>query len=258
MVQRIFAIIGYPIGQVRSPEVFNTRLKAAGSNNLMVPLEVAPEDFASAVAGLRVMVNFAGLVVTVPHKIRAAELAIRSSARVRAAGAANLLRPISGGWEAELTDGIGFVAGLLAEGHAVAGQRVAIVGAGGAGLAIAEALLAAGAEVAITDVNPARCEAAGQRLSGLGRFRIAAPSRNDGIVVNATPLGMAAGDPIPVDLDAIGPEALVAEAIMKPAMTPLLEQAERRGHRTHAGRHMLDGQVPAIWDFLGMPDGRAG
>lgn len=252
MTQQLFAIIGHPIGQARSPTVFNARLTEAGSTARMIPLDVAPADFETALAGLRVTRNFAGLVVTVPHKIAAAELAAVRSPRVEAVGAANLLRPVAGGWEADLSDGIGFLEGLRTEGHHVAGTSVAVIGAGGAGLAIAEALLSAGATVSISDIDVERAALAVSRLASFGEIRAEAPGLDHRIVVNATPVGMDGDTRLPVAFETLGPDALVAEAVMKPPVTPFLSEAALLGHPTHEGRHMLDGQVPAIWNFLQM------
>jgi shikimate dehydrogenase len=248
----LYAILGHPVGQARSPAVFNALLARAGRAAEMVALDVAPEDFATALAGLRGLRNLGGLVVTVPHKLAAAELASARTARVALLGAANLLRPVPGGWEADLSDGQGFVTGLRRRGLALAGLPAAVVGAGGAGLAIAEALLAAGARVSITDRQAGRAERACHLLAGCGAVDAEPPGLQHRLVVNATPVGMG-GDPgMAIDLDHIAAGALVAEVIMKPAMTPLLQAAAARGHPVQEGRHMLDGQVPAIWDFLGM------
>ncbi|WP_191090049.1 shikimate dehydrogenase family protein [Histidinibacterium aquaticum] len=252
MAQRLYGIIGYPIGQARSPEVFNDLLRQAGEDAVMMPLEVAPERFEDCLDGLRAIANFAGLVVTVPHKLAAARIASRRSKRVERVGAANLLRPVAEGWEADLSDGIGFVAGLRASGHSVEGQFVSVVGAGGAGVAISEALLSAGARVSITDIDGKKASEAARRLSSVGHIEVRKPSLEHSLVVNATPVGMAGDPQLPLNLDDLGPAALVAEAIMKPPVTPLLKEAARRGHSIHEGSHMLDGQVPAIWDFLGM------
>jgi shikimate dehydrogenase len=57
---------------------------------------------------------------------------------------------------------------------------------------------------------------------------------------------------LPLDLAQLNHQALVADAIMKPPITPLLAQAQAAGHPILEGRHMLDGQVDPIWDYLGM------
>jgi shikimate dehydrogenase len=129
------------------------------------------------------------------------------------------------------------------------------VGAGGAGIAIATALLEAGAaQVALGDIDSARADSACRRLSATwpGRVDLRKPSPNDRLVINATPLGMQADDPLPFELRGLDPQAVIADAIMKPPRTRLLLEAARLGHPTHAGRHMLDAQAEALWRFLDM------
>ncbi|MDQ0474136.1 shikimate dehydrogenase family protein [Labrys wisconsinensis] len=251
----LYAIIGDPIAQARSPALFNALYAARAVDAAMVALEVPASGLASLLDGLREVRNFGGAVITVPHKIAAAGLAAGVSDRVRIAGAANVLRPVPGGWEADLLDGIGFVAGLSQCGVAAEGLAAAVVGAGGAGLAIAAALLAAGAaRVAIADRDADRARAAVARLgaSHPGRVERRDPGPQDDLAVNATPCGMAPGDPLPFEVAGLRAGAVVADAIMKPAVTPLLEAAARRGLATCEGRLMLDGQAEAIWDFLRM------
>lgn len=250
----LYGIIGHPVGQVRSPSLFNGRFAAAGIDAVMVPLDVPPQSFARVLGAMRDCANVAGLVVTVPHKLQAAALARSSSQRVGIVGAANVLRPVDGGWEAELFDGVGFVAGLKAQGHSAAGMNACVVGAGGAGLAIAEALLAEGAQVVIGDIDRDRARNAALRLREVygNRIAVGEPSADHQLVVNATPVGMAGDPSLPFDLDRLRRDAVVADAIMKPPVTPLLERAAARSHPIIAGKHMLDGQVQAIWDFLNM------
>jgi shikimate dehydrogenase len=257
MVRAIYAIIGDPIGQARSPEVFNARFAQHGIDAVMVPLEVPSRGLAIVLDGLRATRNFGGAVITVPHKIAVAEFAQEKSTRVRIAGAANVLKPTARGWSADLFDGTGFVAGLAAQGFPVKQRSVAIVGAGGAGLAIAAALLEAGAgSIGLSDRDPQKTASAIARLSENYPERASArlPGPSDTLVVNATPTGMALDDPLPVDLDRLHPQAIIAEAIMKPAVTRLLAEASRRGHPTLEGRHMLDGQIEAIWTFFADSD----
>src|SRR3712207_9586651 len=66
--------------------------------------------------------------------------------------------------------------------------------------------------------------------------------------VDATPLGLKPGDPLPFDLRGLAPEAIVCDIIMKPKETALLRAARERGMRTHYGHHMLDAQIPMYLD----------
>jgi shikimate dehydrogenase len=255
MTRRLNAIIGDPIAQARSPEVFNRLFAERGVDAEMVALHVRPAQLQAALDGLAAIENFGGAVITIPHKPAAAALAAQRSPRVQLAGAANALKRTPAGWAADLFDGVGFVAGLARSGRRPDIESAAIVGAGGAGVAIATALLEAGAgRVALHDIDVARAEAACLRLSATwpGRVEVRLPGSSDRIVVNATPAGMRETDPLPIDLGKLDPRALVADAIMKPPRTALLIEAARRGHPVQEGRHMLDAQAEALWDFLDM------
>jgi shikimate dehydrogenase len=253
---RLFAIVGDPIAQARSPEVFNRLFKERGVDALMAPLLVRPPEFALSLSGLRAVENMAGLIITVPHKVAAAGLAKRSSPRVSLAKAANALRPCVGGWEGDLFDGEGFARGMEAQGHGLKGARCGLVGCGGAGAAIALALLERKvASLSVWDVNQARAADLVQRLRIVAavEIAIAAPGASCDVAINATPLGMSEDDAVPIALSALPPHAVVADAIMKPPRTKLLREAELRGHPIQEGRHMLDNQVEAIWSFFGLP-----
>lgn len=135
-----------------------------------------------------------------------------------------------------------------------------IVGAGGVALAIAAALIEAGVRrIDVLNRTPARAEAMIDRLrrlaGGLGRqvaLGIAEgpdASRND-LVINATSLGMHDGDALPFDVDTIGPNSVVAEVVMNPELTPVLDAARKRGARIIPGREMILGQIDPFIDFV--------
>lgn len=249
---RILGIIGDPIEQVRSPSVFNALFQERQIDAVMVPMHVQPSDLERSLAGLRTVQNLSGLVVTVPHKIAAASLALRLSERAKIASAVNVLRPIAEGWEGDLFDGEGFSLGMKAAGHGIQGKSCAIVGCGGAGAAIAVSLVEWGvASLALWDSDRSRCERLSMRLECFGvSISIRLPGPADDVAINATPLGMADTDPLPIPVDSLRPNAVVADVIMKPPRTRLLEMALGRGLRIHEGRHMLDSQIELIWNFF--------
>lgn len=253
---QVFAIVGDPVAQARSPEVFNALFRKRGVDAAMVPLHVRADGFASALSALRSVENLGGIVVTVPHKPAAARCATRLSQRAAMAGAANVLRRSADGWQGDLLDGEGFAVGLARHGIDPRGLRCAVVGAGGAGTAIALALCERAARsVSIWDIDRSRAAALVRRLGECGHpiARIAVPDATADLVVNATPLGMAEADGLPIDPASLGRHAVVADVIMKPPVTPLLREAARLGHRTVEGRHMLDGQAELVWRFFGLP-----
>jgi len=254
---RVFAIVGDPIAQARSPLVFNELFLRHDANAVLVPLHVPATDVDVVMRGLMRIPNLDGIVVTVPHKIRLAvfvDEVLPIAARV---GAINCMaRAADGRWRGEMFDGEGFVAGLRRQGHDPRGWKVFQAGAGGAGRAVADALAAA--EIARLDLADVVADRAASLRESLERhyprtvFRVVGgPSADSDMVVNATPCGMAASDPLPFALDGLGPRTLVAELIMKPEQTALLQLAAARGLATHLGRHLLESQAEIIARFFG-------
>ena len=253
---RLYAIIGDPIAQVRSPQVFNPRLRAAGRNAVLVPLHVRPERFEETLRGLMALGNLDGLVVTIPYKARALALADRVLPTGRQVGAVNALRrEPDGSWTGDMFDGRGLVRGLAGQGHTVAGRRVMLIGAGGAGSAVAMALAEAGAAgITLFDVDAAKAESVAARVTEAYpacAVRVAPPAvEGHDTLVNATPIGMAPGDGLPADLGRLDPGLLVVDVIMKPEVTLLLRHAQACGCRTMGGRHMLEGQAEEVMRFF--------
>ncbi len=253
---RLYVVLGDPVSQVRSPALMNPLFARLGIDAVLVPVHARPEHLKQIVAGLRRTGNLDGIFVTVPHKSAVVALADRCSAAVEIAGSANALRrEADGSLHAENFDGLGFVAGLVGAGHDPKGRQVALVGAGGAGGAIAAALLAAGVgRLSVCDLDAARLGALRSRLDAHwpGRTVISAGPDLAGaeIVVNATPLGMSPDDPLPFRPDLLPPGSVVADIIMMPRETRLLRQAAALGHHVHGGIHMLDRQLDSYRAFF--------
>ena len=155
---RLYPIIGDPIAQVKSPAGVSETLQAAGLNALVVPLHVAPADVGACFAALATIRNVDGLIITIPHKFAASVACATLSPRAQFLGAANTLRRnLDGTFHGDMFDGLGYVAARRKNGCEPAGKRVLLAGAGGAGSAIAHALLEAGAAVlAIHEPDVAR------------------------------------------------------------------------------------------------------
>ncbi|CAE6965389.1 shikimate dehydrogenase family protein [Paraburkholderia domus] len=254
---RIVAILGDPIAQAKSPQLFNALFERHGVNAALVPFHVPATSLGTVLEGLRGVVNLAGVVVTVPHKLQAAAHATHLSAAAQQTGAANCLRrEADGSWTGAMFDGSGFVSGLYGRGREMRGKSALIVGTGGAGVAVAHALIDAGiASIDLFDSNSASLQRLAQALRARGsgtviRESVARAQAVHDLVVNATPCGMRPGDPMPLDLADAGPHAVIADLIMKPAETPLLEEAKARGLAVHPGRYLLENSVEAMAAFL--------
>ncbi len=241
---RVHFIVGDPIAQVKSPFGVTQAFEQHGRNAVCLPAHVAPEDLARWCEGVTAMRNVDGLIITVPHKFAALGLCASTSARSAFVGAANTLRRRPDGqWHGDMFDGLAFVQALCAQGANPQGQRVLLVGAGGAGSAIAHAVLEAGAaQLHIHDADAARAAALVQRLQGLAAGAVAlGPAQTAGhdILINATPRGMAPADPLPIDLTGLQSHQVVGCVITQPAVTPLVAQARALGCRTVTGGDMF-------------------
>jgi shikimate dehydrogenase len=153
-------------------------------------------------------------------------------------------------------DGAGFVRGVQRKGLALAGARALVVGCGGVGCAIAASLAAAGVgAIGLFDATPAAADSLAERLRRHYPQLDVTTGSNDpagyALVVNATPMGMNDGDPLPVDVNRIAPTAFVGEVVMKQEMTAFLRAAQARGCRFQVGTDMLFEQIPAYLEFFG-------
>ncbi|MEU5418571.1 shikimate dehydrogenase [Streptomyces sp. NPDC020667] len=256
---RLYAVLGDPVAQVKAPGLLNPLLSESGLDAVVVPVHVRARDLAEVVEGLKRIGNLDGLLVTVPHKAALCGLADGLGPAAALIGTANAMRrEPDGRWYAENFDGLGFVQGLQAAGHTVRDRHVALVGAGGAGSAIATALLMAdAARVSVHDTDRAQLDALLLRLGSRRPDGIRALGPGDleaaDFAVNATPLGMRSEDPLPFDPARVRPDAVVVDVVMKPHETALLSAAATAGRRVHHGIHMLEQQVPCYRAFFGWP-----
>jgi shikimate dehydrogenase len=252
----VFVMLAHPVGHAKSPGIFNELFEQAGLDSLMVPLTCRPKDFEIFWAGLTAAENVRGVIVSVPYKTAVYHQCAAAHDRAARVQSANSVRRLpDGGWYADNFDGVGFIDALKAGGHPIAGRRVLQVGAGGAGASLAYCLAEAGAErIRLADIDAGRAE----KLAGLVaaafpgcRLEVggADPEGMD-MAVNATPVGMRAEDPLPLDVGRLTPEMTVVDIIMEPAETRLLRAARELGCRVQPGRPMMDFQVQAMSEFF--------
>jgi shikimate dehydrogenase len=229
-----------------------------GYDGILVPIQVSVEDLGDFLKSADRLKNLDGIVVTVPHKFACFKHCKSATERATFLGTANLMRRRpDGGWHGEMVDGLGFVGAVRAQGYDPGGKRALLVGAGGAGSAIALALVDAGVrELAIHDEDAARRDSLISRLNALGKAKVVAGSsdpRGFDLVANATPAGMKAGDPLPVDAAKLSPSTFVGCVITQPAVSPIVEAARKRGCPTSTGIEMFRALQEPMVDFLLAP-----
>ena len=225
--------------------IYNPWFETNGIDAVVVPMGCEVEDFPSFLRLVAHLRNFAGALITMPHKTNVIDLLDEVSPAVHACGACDAVkRAADGKLIGDMFDGEGYSRGVLRRGRAIAGASALVIGAGGVGSAIAASLSKAGvARLGIFDTDVDRC------VSVAKRIRIHFPDvavetgSNDpagrDIVTNATPLGMNADDLLPLDVGRLAPESFLGEVVLTKEETRFLAAARARGCATQLGTDML-------------------
>lgn len=244
---QLTGVFGYPVDENPTIVMQEAAFQAAGLAWRYLTLLVKPSDLADAFRGMRAM-NFAGINLTVPHKIEALKYVDEQSEEVRLIGATNTVVNRDGKLYAYNTDGKGFVEGLSKRGVDLNGKKLAILGAGGASRAICVECALAGASE-ITIIN--RSVDKGEKLASLINEKTECRASFIGwdgaidvpacdILINATSIGLYPDQSCPnINYDSITEGMIVQDVIPNPADTKFLRMARQRGAATLDGLGML-------------------
>lgn len=255
----LIAHIGYPTHTFKSPMIYNPYFEQAGINAVVVPMGCQPADYPAFLKSVFTLTNIRGALITMPHKVVTVGLLDEVTPTVRIAGACNAVkRSADGRLVGDQFDGAGFVRGAQRKGFNFQGRQVLVVGAGGVGSAIAASMAGAGiAAIGLFDVNPAAAQALGERIRTQYPHIDVRLGQNDpagyDLVVNATPMGMNEGDPLPMDVSRLSPHTFVGEVVMRAEQTAFLQAAIERGCAVQVGTDMLFEMIPAYLEFFELP-----
>src|ERR1700674_1621119 len=253
----LLAHLGYPIEGFKAPMIYNPWFEKNGIDAVVRPIGVKAEGYPAALQSIFKFTNIRGALVTMPHKVTTVGLLDEVTPTGRVAGACNaILRRADGTLLGDQFDGAGFVRGVERKGRKLAGTRVLVSGNGRVGSAIAASLAAAGvAEMSLYDSYAASSQSLASRLREYYPKLVVKTGSNDpagyDLIVNATPLGMKDGDPLPFDVSRIAPNTFVGEVVMRQAITPLLAAAQAKGCAIQVGTDMLFEMIPAYLEFFG-------
>jgi shikimate dehydrogenase len=270
------AVIGQPVSHSRSPAMHNAALEEMGLADewSYEAIEMSPEEFPLGVRALPEQ-GFAGVNVTVPHKVAALAVATSASPAAVRIGAANTLTFAEGSIAAENTDATGIIEALPSS---PAGESALVLGAGGSARAAVWALTEAGAEVSVWNRTAETAEALAAELGGTplqagedGTLPIA----DFDILLNATTIGLEAANPDPgselgadpdrrptdlkslgVRADALSASQIVVDLVYGTAETPLAAAARAGGARVVDGLEVLVHQGAAslrLWTGIDPP-----
>lgn len=253
----LIAHIGYPTHSFKSPLIYNPYFEKEGINALVVPMGCKAEHYPVFLKSVFQLTNIRGALITMPHKVTTLALLDDVTSTVKVAGACNAVKlDQNGRLVGDMFDGAGFVRGVQRKGFVLTDKRVLVVGTGGVGSAIAASLAAENIKaISLFDVNMQSCEDLAQRLKHeYPKIEVYTGSNDPeghDLVVNATPMGMNEGDPLPMDVSRISPDTFVGEVVMRTEMTAFLLAAQNRGCRVQVGSDMLFEQIPAYLEYFG-------
>ncbi len=229
-----YAVIGHPIGHSKSPLIHGLFAQATRQDMRYTAIEAPLDGFADTLARFRAE-GGRGTNVTLPFKLQAFELATDPTETVRLAGAANTLKFEAGGRIlADNTDGIGLVNDIQRNlGRALAGQRVLLVGAGGA---------TRGAILPIAQQRPARLAVANRTAGKAHALRADFAAHVDlqtggldelqgeafDVIINATSTGLTQ-TALPLPGSVFAPGALAYDMVYGKGLTPFLRLARSAG-----------------------------
>lgn len=259
---KIFGVVGDPIGHSMSPLIHNAALKAAGIKAVYVPFRIPADTLGQSLSDLD-WLQVQGLSVTIPHKEAAAALAQSCNAMVQAVGASNtLVRNSVGGWDASNTDYEAILDSVLLgldpenpDPSKLMGQKVLLLGAGGAARAAAMAMVRSGAVVTISSRTHKRATALAGEMGCQHCSWENRGSVDPNILINCTPVGMHPNvDESPIQANWLSPGMLVFDTVYNPEKTLLLKQAKQRDCRIVTGIEMFVRQAARQFErFTGQP-----
>lgn len=253
-----YAVFGHPVGHSKSPQIHAAFAAQTRQSLSYEAIDAPPNGFAAALRGF-IDQGGRGCNVTVPFKDEAYRLADWCDGLAGQAQAVNTLRVEPDGRLAGFnTDGVGLLRDLKHNlGIKLAGQRVLLIGAGGAAAGIVGPLLAAQvAELVIVNRTPQRASDLANRFAARGPVRqaaLAAPGSGFDLVLNATAAGLGGQAPA-VPSAVFGPQAAAYDLVYGPAAAPFLALARQAGAGAcHDGLGMLVEQAAeAFWLWRGM------
>ena len=256
---RVYAIVGDPIEQVRSPEMVTWEMQKRHHNAVLIPMHIARDEFDTVMPHIMRMRNLDGLIFTIPFKAQAIALAKTLGPQASQIGAINALKKHSNGaWSGEIFDGIGCVEAFKQRGITLQDKRLQLIGLGGAGSAICVALAYEKPKLLrLFDINAQTTERMAKMVNTISPqtvVEVGLPlAEGIDILLNASPVGMLNDARLPLAVQQFKKELIVFDAIVMPENTPLLSLAQDCGCQVVRGREMMLGQISKIVDYFFAP-----
>jgi shikimate dehydrogenase len=244
----VFGIFGHPVEHTFSPAMHNAAFATIKMNACYIPFSVAPADLELAVRAI-VPLGIRGLNITIPHKEKIIPFLDDLTDDARMIGAVNTVEVTRGKLIGHNTDGRGFLRSLREETKfSPKGKTILIIGSGGAARAVGFNLALSGAHtVLLFDLDPLKAaklgndirKNTGARVTVIDQKGLEQYSQDAECIINATPLGLKPGDPLPIQRHLILKKHLICDLVYNPLWTTLLKSARSIGAETLSGIGML-------------------
>ncbi|EGA89157.1 shikimate dehydrogenase [Planococcus donghaensis MPA1U2] len=239
-MKKWYAVIGDPISHSLSPFMHETWFAEHDIDAAYLPLHVEPAQLEKSFEAMKTL-GISGFNITLPHKQSIVPLLGKLEENAMQMNAVNTVNLVGAEYTGSNTDGDGFVRSLLV--HSVdKASKVLLIGAGGAARGIAFALKRAGfTDVTITNRTYRRAEELAADTNALAITLIESEERlaDFAILIQTTSVGLATGEALPISLDRVEPETVVADIIYNPLETPFLKKAQEKNCVTVNGVGMF-------------------
>ena len=248
---RITGIFGWPVRHTLSPAMQNAAFEELDFDAVYIPFEIAPARLKEAVSALRNL-EIIGVNVTIPHKEKVIPFLDKVDPLAKRIGSVNTIKNNNGKLSGYNTDGLGFLKDVRSKGFNPKGKTAILVGAGGAGKAVAETLSWAGAKkIFVTD----KFEAQAKKLAGKVKKASFVPfkkwkneAKYSDILINATPVGMKKDDPTMIEPVFLKKGLFVYDLVYN-RKTRLIQDAKKKGLKAFNGLGMLLNQGTAAFEI---------
>ena len=259
---KIYGCLADPIDHVKAPSIFTSIFKSKQIDAVMIPIHVNSHDLENVISSLKLIKNFEGMTITIPHKTIVTYLCDHLEQDAEFTQSVNWIkfdkdRKLIG----NNFDGQGFINGFLSQNFLIKKKKVCIFGAGGAAFSIACSLAKQKIKsLKIINRNFGKANELMKKIKIINKDLFVEVSEykdsfilNDcDIIINATSLGLHKDDQLPFDVSKTLPKTVIADIIMQPLETELLKQAKKLGRSVHYGKYMIESQIDLVGDFLNL------
>ena len=263
---KIYGVIGDPIGHSLSPTIHNMAFRKLGLNAIYLAFQVKSENLVRAVEGFKAL-NIQGFNVTIPHKTSIMSLLDKIDPLAEKIGAVNTVKNVDGKLFGYNTDGLGALQALKKSKVKLDNKKIVLIGAGGAGKALAFTFANYAKEMVILNRTEEKAVKLSKTISEnfslqvkglkLTQENLKNELKNADLLVNATSLGMYPNvDETPVDKNLINQNLVVFDVVYNPLKTRFLKEAEEKGAKIVNGLSMFIYQAVEafkIWTGMNPP-----